>query len=135
MLMPKLAGLSLATAQQRLHDQGLHASLENVVWSTDPGAVVAQTPVTGAQLRRGMTVTLRVASAPVKVAVPDVAGLDEPAARRQLTAAGPAVESVDQSVTDSSQDGVVTGVDPSAGTRLAKGATVTITVGRFTQTS
>jgi eukaryotic-like serine/threonine-protein kinase len=134
-LMPKLVGLSIATAQGRLRAQGLHASLEKVVSSTDPGTVVAQTPVTGAQLRRGMTVTLRVAGAPAEVAVPDVTGLDEAAARSQLTAAGLTVESVDQSVTDGSQDGVVTGVDPSAGTRLAKRATVTITVGRFTATS
>jgi beta-lactam-binding protein with PASTA domain len=130
-LMPKLVGASLADAQQQLRERGLHSTVEEVSSTEQPGTVLAQHPVTGSQLRRGMTVTLRVAKAPAPVAVPDVKGLDETAARSQLTDAGFDVTSVDQTVTDPSQDGVVVGVDPSTGSRAPRGSTVTITIGQL----
>jgi beta-lactam-binding protein with PASTA domain len=134
-LMPRLVGSSLADAQQELRSQGLRAAVERVTSSEDSGTVLAQTPVAGAQLRRGMSVTLRVASAPPRVEIPNVTGLGEAAARSRLTAAGLEVTTVDEDVTDSSQDGAVIGVDPPVGTRATRGATVTITVGRVSTTT
>ena len=130
-LMPKLVGGSLADAQEQLRRQGLHSRIERVGSSQTAGTVIAQTPVAGAQLRRGMTVTLRVATAPAAVQIPDVTGLEEQDARGQLTAAGFKVESTDESVTDGTQDGIVIAVDPSG--RAPKGSTVTITVGRLSE--
>ena len=129
-LMPRLAGLTLAQAQAQLRERGLRATVTHVVASQPAGTVVGQVPVAGAQLRRGMTVTIRVASAATKMTVPDVTGLDETGARQQLTGAGFRVQVVGQPVTDPSQDGVVLDETPAGGSRAAKGSTVTITVGR-----
>ena len=130
-LMPRLVGLSLSSATQRLHQLGLGTDVQKISSSQTAGTVLAQVPVAGAQLRRGMTVTLRVATAPPKVAVPDVAGQTASAARQQLTGAGFQVSVVSQTVTDPSQDGVVVATSPTAGSSLVRGATVTITVGKL----
>ena len=128
--MPHLVGLTLATATSQLRSRGLRATVEHVVSSEVAGTVLGQTPVTGAQLRRGMTVTLRVASAPAKIDVPDVTGLDAESAQQQLTAAGFRVQVDNQPVSDASQDGVVIDESPAGGSQAAKGSTVTITVGQ-----
>ena len=129
-LMPRLAGVTLAQAEAQLHGRGLSVTVTHVISSQPAGTVVGQDPIAGAQLRRGMTVTVRVASAAAKILVPDVTGLDTAAARQQLTGAGFRVQVVDQTVTDTSQDGVVLDESPAGASRAAKGSTVTITVGR-----
>jgi len=129
--MPTVVGLTLAEARTRLRERDLTASIELVASGTrEAGTVLAQTPVTGAQLRRGMTVTIRVAGPPAKIEVPDVTGADESSARQQLAAAGFRVAAVDEAVADASQDGLVIDESPAPGTRAAKGSTVTISVGR-----
>jgi beta-lactam-binding protein with PASTA domain len=64
--------------------------------------------------------------------VPDVVGLDEPAAERDLRQAGFAVRSVSRNTADPAQDGVVLGQRPAGGTRARAGSQVTITVGVLT---
>jgi serine/threonine-protein kinase len=76
-------------------------------------------------------VTLRVSSGPAKVDVPDVTGLDEPAARAQLEGAGFEVRVTDESTTDPAQDGIVLRQSPTGGSRADDGAIVTIVVARF----
>jgi beta-lactam-binding protein with PASTA domain len=134
-LMPRVAGLSVTAATQHLRALGLRTDVQRVVSSQTAGTVLGQTPAAGAQLRRGMSVTLSVAAPAPQVAVPDVTGLSESAAQQQLTGDGFVVSVVDQTVSDPSQDGVVVDVNPGTGTSVSRGATVTITVGRLTQSS
>jgi beta-lactam-binding protein with PASTA domain len=68
---------------------------------------------------------------PPKTHVPGVVGFREHRATVTLQAAGFGVNVAHQQVTDPSQDGVVLGQDPAAGTNAPQGATVTITVGKF----
>ena len=128
--MPHVAGLTLQEAMSQLRAKGLRADVEHVASAEPAGTVLGQTPVSGAQLRRGMTVTLRVAVARAKVDIPDVTGLDPASARQQLTEAGFQVQIDDEPVTDASQDGVVIDQSPAGGSGAAKGSTVTITVGQ-----
>src|SRR5204863_17021 len=58
-------------------------------------------------------------------------GQDEASATASLQQAGFTVNSVDSATTDQTQNGVVLTEQPTAGTRAASGATVTITVGRY----
>ncbi len=132
--MPHVTGLPLATARRRLQALGLRSTAETVASTQSAGTILAQSPVAGAQLRRGMTVQLRVAATPTGIAVPAVVGLDESSARDQLARAGFQVETTDQTVSDPSQDGVVLAVSPPAGRKLQRGATVTLTVGRLDST-
>jgi eukaryotic-like serine/threonine-protein kinase len=131
-LMPRLVGLQSTAAVTRLRGLGLHATLERTASSEAPGTVLAQSAVAGAQMRHGMSVVLRVSSGPAAVDVPDTTGLSESSARQQLTGAGFQVDSVDQSVSDPSQDGMVVDQTPAGGTSAHKGDTITITVGRAT---
>jgi serine/threonine-protein kinase len=129
-IMPPLVGGSIAQARNRLSDLGLHASVERAPSSQPTGTVLGQTPVAGAQMRRGMTVELRVSSGPATIDVPDVTGQGESSARQQLTSAGFQVQTLDRSVTDPAQDGVVVDQSPAGGTAEYRGDVVTITVGR-----
>jgi len=129
-VVPPLVGLDLAEARARLGALGLHADVTEAASPRSAGTVLAQSVVAGAQLRKGMTVALRVSSGPAGVVVPDVTGLDEASARSRLEAAGLAVSSVDATAADPSQDGTVLDQSPAGDTRAQRGATVTITVAR-----
>jgi serine/threonine-protein kinase len=131
-LMPRLVGLQSAAAVARLRGLGLRTTLERTASSKPEGTVLAQSAVAGAQMRRGMSVSLRVSSGPAAVSVPDTTGLSASSARAQLTGAGFQVDVVDQSVTDASQDGMVVDQTPAGGMDAHKGDTITITVGRAT---
>lgn len=80
--------------------------------------------------REATTTTTGPARAPASV--PDVVGLDEPTAERDLQQAGFAVRSVSRNTADPAQDGVVLGQRPAGGTRARAGSQVTITVGVLT---
>jgi len=88
----------------------------------DVGRVVGATPAVGAPAPRGSTVTLNVSKGPELVAVPaGLVGLTVEAASQQLQAAGlvPVVENY-------APGRRVRATDPAAGTRVRKGARVTL---------
>ena len=129
--VPSLVGMRAAAARERLRALGLRPRQRPVVSSSPAGEVVGQSPSAGAELREGGAVTLRVSTGPASVAVPDVIGMTEAAAIRELEAAGFLVTVVDEPIAEPTEDGFVVGQNPPAGTDRRKGSTVTITVGRF----
>ena len=88
------------------------------------GSVVSQDPKTGT-LTKGSTVTLVVSKGPVLVAVPDTVGKQRGEAAKLLRQAGFAV-SYNEIL--GGFFGTVRGSDPSAGTMVRKGATITLTI-------
>ena len=64
------------------------------------------------------------------VTVPDVRGKDSDAARQELEAAGLVVKLEDKETTDESQQGKVVSSEPTGGTEVQPGSTVTLTVGK-----
>ncbi|MEA2193718.1 MAG: eukaryotic-like serine/threonine-protein kinase, partial [Solirubrobacteraceae bacterium] len=99
--------------------------------AADPGTVVAQDPPRG-ELTRGSTVRLTVAVQTKQIAVPDVVGRSQNAATKTLSGAGFEVVAKDVKVDSPTQDGRVQEQSPSpGGDKVDRGATVTITVGRF----
>jgi eukaryotic-like serine/threonine-protein kinase len=129
--MPNLVGMRAADARSRLRALGLRSTQRPVESPRPPGEVVSQSPSAGAELREGGTVTLRVSTGPATIAVPDVVGLDEASASRQLEAAGFVVRIVDEPTIEPTEDGVVLQQSPAAGTSTREGSTVTITVARL----
>jgi beta-lactam-binding protein with PASTA domain len=79
--VPDVAGLAVSAARRTLKDAGFTMTVINVPSSEPVGTVVGQSPHSGATLRKGAAVTVRVSSAPVTVDVPNVTGLDEQSAR------------------------------------------------------
>lgn len=93
--------------------------------SQAPGTVIAQDPDEGRRAEKGSKVTLTVASA--EVTIPNVAGQTYDAAssnlqRLQLVVARHNVDSTEKPA------GTVLGSNPAAGTKVAKGSTVTLDV-------
>jgi beta-lactam-binding protein with PASTA domain len=128
--VPNVVGLAADDAGARLRETGLRVSQRQVESSQPPGTVVSQSPSAGAAVQEGRLVTLQVSTGPAQLSVPHVAGLSESAAVAELSAAGFAVDAVDEATSDPAQNGLVLRQSPAAGTRAAEGATVTITVAR-----
>ena len=129
--VPGLVGLRAAEARSQLQELGLRVT-QRPVESTQPkGTVVRQSPGPGTKLREGQAVLLSISTGPAQLSVPDVVGLDEESARRELEAAGFEVQVVDEPTEVVEEDGIVLDQDPVGGSSRPKGSVVTITVSRF----
>jgi penicillin-binding protein 1A len=91
-----------------------------------PGSVVEQYPAGGVSLLQGSVVELVIAVSPPSVTVPGVTNMDRAEAHALLQGLGLRVE--ERPVGDAAPEGWVTGQHPAAGTVLARGETVEITV-------
>ena len=132
--VPDVVGSDQVTAQQRLQRAGFGVTVAIVPSREPAGVVVAQNPAAGTQARRGSYVHVNVSEGPQpqpRQAIPDVAGLDEQTARRELLQAGFRVQSFLEPTPDPAEEGIVIRQEPSAGTRAPRGALVTIYVGEL----
>ncbi|MGH2898894.1 MAG: PASTA domain-containing protein, partial [Solirubrobacteraceae bacterium] len=97
----------------------------------EPGSVLAQDPASGT-LPAGATVRLTVAVEVKQVTVPDVVGRSQNLATKLLSGRGFEVAVEEVAVDTLGMDGVVSKQDPeTSDTKVDRGITVTITVGRF----
>lgn len=129
--VPDLVGTTSAEARSRLRAVGLRFTQRPGESQRPAGEVISQAPRAGATLREGGTVTLRVSTGPPGVELPDVVGMDEASAIRELETAGFVVRVVDEPTLEPADDGVVVAQSPPAGTTLREGGTMTITVARL----
>ena len=105
--------------------------LEKEDGKAEPGTVLAQKP-TGGKLPRGSTVTLSVAIEPKRITVPDVVGRSQDYATNQLSGRGFEITVEEVAVDSPDKDDVVQKQSPGPDDdKVERGATVTITVGRF----
>lgn len=74
--VPNLSGLTIAEASQAASSQGLSLNVENRFYSNDvaPGHILAQSPASGATVRREWTVRVTESLGPQKVSVPNLIG-------------------------------------------------------------
>ena len=127
-LVPPVERLTEAQAVRDLQKAGLKVT-------TDPefsdkvkkGIAIRTVPKEGASVTKGTRVRLLVSQGPEQVAVPDVTGLSRDSAEARLRDAHFAVE-VDEQDSEDVPEGDVISQNPAAGTDLARGSTVTITV-------
>ena len=129
--VPSVAGQDIAEATARLEQAGYRVVVGDP--RPDPsvpeGRILDQTPLAGAPLDKGGSVTLRASSGPAAVEVPRVAGLVLGQAKAQLEEVGlkPVVEWV--SVAES-QGLVVMSQDPAAGQKAKPGSEIRIVTNR-----
>ncbi|WP_062314201.1 Stk1 family PASTA domain-containing Ser/Thr kinase [Demequina rhizosphaerae] len=124
--LPDLTDLTIDKARQRLGKLNLVPSeTYQETTDVDPGTVLSQDPSPG-RVERGSTVQLVVSEAPSTVAVPDVTGKSENAARNDLEGDGLAVGNVtvDTSAADPNLAGTVKSTNPNGGTQVAPGTAV-----------
>jgi eukaryotic-like serine/threonine-protein kinase len=129
--VPDVTGQQFDEASQTLANRGFKvARRDQVTDNEDPGTVLKQSPGANQSIDKGSTITLAVAKAPQDVEVADVTGETQNDAVQRLSKDGFEVKIVDQPVDSQEGDGVVIAQDP-AGGKAKRGATVTLTVGRF----
>ena len=128
-VVPDVTNLTAARAQQTLEQQGFRVQVQREPSDTIArGRATRTSPSGGQQIERGTRVTLFVSSGPAKVTVPNVTGQNEASASAELSNVG-----LKADVTEEDSDrspGTVLRQSPAQGTRVDKGATVTIVVAR-----
>jgi serine/threonine-protein kinase len=128
--VPDLSGGDRARAAKQLKDRRLSMGEIREEPSCDrPGTVLRQDPEKDAQVAEGSPVTIVVASlGPRPAVVPDLKGLAEPAARSALRERGLSTGQARQSESEQQAAGTIVRQNPRAGTALAPGCPVEITV-------
>jgi beta-lactam-binding protein with PASTA domain len=125
--VPAVVGLKQSNAVRRLDDQGLVPQLATKPSSFPAGIVFAQDPGAGTHISRGSLVKLSI-SAAAQIAVPHVIGMRTANAVSQLKAAG--LQAQVTAVPAKAAPGLVVNESPVAGTRVAKGSTVSLRVSK-----
>jgi beta-lactam-binding protein with PASTA domain len=122
--VPPLIGQDYNSAASSLTAAGFSARLVYAQQSTNNGTVVLQDPAANASAPQGSTVTVTVS---VSGEVPDTVGMTADTAMRRLAAYGYTVGKIEYT-TAVGAGGKVVGTVPEAGTDLAPGSAVTLTV-------
>jgi eukaryotic-like serine/threonine-protein kinase len=126
-LVPTVRRLPQGQAIDELEERDLRANVDRLSSEEVPAGLAIRTvPGAGTEVERGERIQLFISSGPELVAVPSVIGLSRDSAEAQISDAGmvPAVQEIESE----EPEGEVIGQDPSAGTELRRGSTVTITV-------
>ena len=126
--MIRVVGMNVEDAKKALNDIGLGTSVRKEESDTyEVDQVISQDVDEGEEVDMHSTIALVVSSGSNGVAVPNVTGQEEAAAKSTLEAAGFKVN-VTQSSSDSVQEGLVISQDPTADSKAENGATITLTV-------
>lgn len=127
-VVPNVVGQSFDSAKTNIEKAGFKVTRDDVSSDTLPlGQVVAQKPDAGTTIKKGGSVTLSVSIGPGDTAVPNVVGQSFDNANTLLTTAGFKVAKLEQP-SDQVPTGIIVSSNPAAGTKAAKGSTVTVTV-------
>ncbi len=127
-LVPSIEGASEDSARATLEEVGLLMEVEEAPNElVDAGVVFEQSPLEGARLEIGSSVTARVSTGPAGVVVPELVGQQATEAQALLTASGltgVVVPVYDEEV----RVGEVLGTDPAAGRRAPADGAVALEV-------
>ncbi|HTU98698.1 MAG TPA: Stk1 family PASTA domain-containing Ser/Thr kinase [Solirubrobacteraceae bacterium] len=135
--VPNVLGETQTQANQDLTNAGftVHATSQPASNQSDVGNVISQNPSANTTATAGSQVTITIGTAPATATVPSVIGDPASGAASALRAAGFKVSQIIRIVNNSAKNGTVVAQSPGANSSAKKGATVTITVGQFQQTS
>ncbi len=129
--VPDVRGKSEEDARSALEQAGFKVTVKRQESDAeDPGTVLSQQPA-GGQAARGSGVTITVAAEPRQVTVPSVVGRSQNSATKTLSGRGFEVAVEEVTVDTPEEDGLVSAQAPEGDAKVDRGATVTITVGRF----
>jgi beta-lactam-binding protein with PASTA domain/predicted Ser/Thr protein kinase len=126
--VPNVVGKARREARQLLTAAGFVAQEKPTPSdSVTVNRVIAQNPSGESQAESGSRVTIEISTGPEQVAIPDVVGKSEDAARSALEEAGLRV-SVVKKEDDEADAGTVLSQSPARGTQAGRGTVVTISV-------
>jgi len=126
--VPDVVGKKRAAAEKTITDAGFKAKVTEEFSDTTPsGSVISQNPDAGVSIDAGSTITIVVSKGPNLVNVPKVTSMTEADARAQLEDLGLVVSVIYQISPDVD---IVINQDPLPDTKVAKGSTIKIYVGK-----
>lgn len=133
-MVPDLRGLEYSQAVQKIEELGFAAG-DTLKINDDlrpAGTVIAQNPAGASMVGLDRKIELLVSLGPVpkdgKIPLPDLAQLQEAAARDLLTESGLRLGGVEYVPTQNTPEGMVMSTKPKAGTMVKKGNTVVLQV-------
>ncbi len=142
--VPDVRGMTYDEAKELLTKEGLEISQFAREYSDEyeKGQIISQDPDSDEMVDEGSTVTVVVSkgsqsetdTAQQSSVVPDVAGMEENAAKASLEQAGLEVGSTTYTYSDTVDEGVVISTDPSAGSTVTDGMSIVMTVSRGKKT-
>ncbi|HVL80945.1 MAG TPA: Stk1 family PASTA domain-containing Ser/Thr kinase [Actinomycetota bacterium] len=128
--VPNVVGMDERAALQALFNAGFRPQQVDDFRADVPnGVVFDQDPAGGQQRPSGSTVQIFVSRGPEEFAMPNVVGMTEANARNELQRRGLVVRTQNVFTSDPNERGRVLRQDPTAGTPVRRGQTVTIQVG------
>jgi eukaryotic-like serine/threonine-protein kinase len=127
--VPNVVGQDVNQAVATLAGLGLNPNIARVYSTAQQDTVTAQQPHAGDSVPKGSNVRINVSRGAKPVQVPDVTGQPFANAKSALQGQGYKVQRVDVQ-SDQYPKGVVVASDPPAGTSVAKGSTVTLSVSK-----
>jgi len=129
--VPSVVGDNVEDAKQTLEGSGFKVSVELTDSAKQQNQVISQTPAGNSKAAKDSLVVLKVSKGNL-IEMPDLQGLSAKDAETRLKALGwnGNFNTQDQTVTDESQVNNVLSQQPTKGTAIAKGATVTVNVGK-----
>ena len=127
--VPDVTGQTQAQAQQTIVSAGLGLGQVTFQAGSDAaeGTVISQQPPAGAKTRSGQKIALVVAATTPKVTVPNFVGLSGSDASRRVSSAG-LVAQTESAYSNAVPRDTVISQSPAAGTQVASGTTVTLTL-------
>jgi len=132
--IPDVGGQPISQAAATLEALGFRVATTPVDSDQPANTVIDMAPPAGQSAGKGSIVTLTISKGPTTVTVPDVSSQDVGSATSTLADSGFKPKLVYQDVTDPSFDQTVLNQTPTGGDQAKPGSTVTLTVGRLTQT-
>ncbi|MFE3002668.1 protein kinase [Nocardia sp. NPDC059246] len=131
--VPDVVGTAIAQAKAQLEKDGFVVQQAEREDKHAKGTVVGLDPAAGTVKAVGSTVTVYVSTGAATITLPTLTNLTPAAVTTTLQALGwhGTVQQSTVKVTDPAKVGKVVGQNPAAGTAVAVGATVTITVGEI----
>ncbi|MDF2502745.1 Stk1 family PASTA domain-containing Ser/Thr kinase [Clostridium sp.] len=136
-VVPDLMGLDLNKAKEVIENAGYTLGDVSKEYSDNYpyNTVINVNPDVGSTLDKGSAISIVISRGPriKQSTVTPVIGLSQDAAVKALSNIGLSANVVTRITNDSNQNNIVADQDPAAGTKLNQGATVTITVYKYSQ--
>jgi serine/threonine protein kinase/beta-lactam-binding protein with PASTA domain len=129
--VPNVKGESLDSARKILDDEGLKLSIQDRAFDENvpAGTIISQDPEWGQKIDEGSPVKVVVSKGPGQITVPDLVGKTEAQATYILAKENLELGKVLRENSEAQEDEVI-GQDPESGTKVKKGAVVSITVSK-----
>ncbi len=134
--MPDLTNYKEADAITALSKLGLdYKIVEKESDTVKEGRVIKTSPAAGKEVAKGSTVTVTISKGKSKVQVPQVVGDTLETAQEKITAANLAVGEISYNYSNSIESGCVISTNPTTGTEVEEGSTVSIIVSQGKQST